>query len=415
MLHRFVADVNVLTRVRALRWLAVLPMLGVCLQATAQTLPAGPVRAFDGRVVVAGEVVATVGDTDDIAYFNYTDYRHNAFRMLRLGLSGLWQPARWIAFVGEARTENLGAVSASAAYIRIRPWPDRPLDIQAGRIPPSFGAFSRRTYSHDSPLIGYPLAYQYLTALRSDAVPASANDLLRMRGRGWRSSFPLGSTRPGPGVPLVSAFRWDTGVQVRWTHGPLEISGSVTSGSLSSPRVSDDNAGKQISGRLVVTPVAGLVVGTSAARGAWLSSNVPRPTPAPHLVQAAAGADVEYSRDHWLVRGETIWSRWTLPYPLAPSSNRSVSALAAWVEAQYRLTPRIVAASRLDRLGFSTIAGSAASVALPWDAPVNRVEASLGYYLQRNLVARLAVQANQRDSGRVRQRTYFAGQLAYWF
>ena len=106
---------------------------------------------------------------------------------------------------------------AYAAYVRVRPWRRHRFDIQAGRIPPTFGAFGRRAYSTDNPLIGYPLAYQYLTSLRPDAIPATADDLLRMRARGWRSSFPVGSQTPGPGVPLVTAFRWDTG-----RAGPLE-------------------------------------------------------------------------------------------------------------------------------------------------------------------------------------------------
>ena len=41
----------------------------------------------------------------------------------------------------------------------------------------TFGAFARRTYANDNPLIGYPLAYQYLTSLRPDAVPATADAL----------------------------------------------------------------------------------------------------------------------------------------------------------------------------------------------------------------------------------------------
>ncbi len=105
----------------------------------------------------------------------------------------------------------------------MRPWRRHALDIQAGRIPPTFGAFSRHTYGTDNPVIGYPLAYQYLTSLRTDAVPGTADDLLGMRARGWRSSFPVGSETPGPGVPLITAFRWDTGVQVRWKHGPIEV------------------------------------------------------------------------------------------------------------------------------------------------------------------------------------------------
>ena len=37
-------------------------------------------------------------------------------------------------------------------------------------MPPTFGAFARRTYANDNPLIGYPLAYQYMTTMRADAL-----------------------------------------------------------------------------------------------------------------------------------------------------------------------------------------------------------------------------------------------------
>src|SRR5256886_9040457 len=66
-------------------------------------------------------------------------------------------------------------------------------DIQAGRVPPTFGAFARRAYVSDNFLIGYPLAYQYLTSLRPDAVPANADELLRSEerrvGKEWRSRW----------------------------------------------------------------------------------------------------------------------------------------------------------------------------------------------------------------------------------
>lgn len=379
----------------------------------AQILPESPIRTSDGRLVVSAELIATVGSQDETAFFNYTDYEHNALRMFRLGTSGVWRPAGWLALAAELRSEDLEHPSLYAAYARIRPWRDRGFDIDVGRIPPAFGAFSRRGYSTDNPVIGYPLAYQYLTSLRTDAVPAVADDVLRMRARGWRSSFPVGVTTPGPGVPLISGFRWDTGVQVRWKAGPVDATGALTNGTLSNPRVSDDNAGKQVSGRVAMTPAVGLIIGVSGAGGAWLSQSVPS-TGAPQ--QRALGADIEYSRDHWIVRGELVFSRWALPLPLAPSNAESVSALGRWVEGRYRITPRIFVAARADRLGFSRLQGSApGSPALAWDAPVTRIEAGAGYYLQRNLVARATVQANRRSGGRVRDRTFISAQLAYWF
>ena len=385
----------------------------------AQRLPEGPLRSPDGSLRLGGEVVGTLGAADDTAFFNYTDYEHNALRMLRLALAGEWRPIAPISFVAEVRSEDFQHVAAHAAYVRVRPWQSRPFDIQAGRIPPSFGAYGRRVYNADNPLIGYPLAYQYLTSLRPDAIPASDDDLLRMRGRGWRSSFPVGSITDAPGVPVVSGFRWDTGVQARWITPSVEATASVTAGTLSYPQISDDNDGRQIAGRVAVRPVIGLVVGASAARGAWLSQRVVDTLPAPmregSFTQRAFGADAEYSRDYWVVRGELVWSEWTIPL-VQTGTERSLGALGMWLEGRYRVTPRLFLAARADRLSFSRISGTLfGERPIPWDAGVERIEAGLGWYFQRNLLARAALQRNWRDGGRVTSRTFVAGQLAYWF
>ena len=121
---------------------------------------------------------------------------------------------------------------------------------RSGRVPPTFGAFARRTYATDNPLIGYPLAYQYLTSLRADALPANADELLRMRGRGWLSSFSVGNPAPIAGVPLVSAFRWDTGVQVHAGDRRRRARPRRSPPARSrNPLVRDDNGGQQVAGR----------------------------------------------------------------------------------------------------------------------------------------------------------------------
>ena len=104
-----------------------------------------------------------------------------------------WNSRRWItpalvvtpvAVITELRTIQFDAPEAYALYMRWRPWQSQDLDIHAGRIPPTFGAFSRRLYVTDNPLIGMPLGYQYLTAARNDAVPATTAELARMREEG---------------------------------------------------------------------------------------------------------------------------------------------------------------------------------------------------------------------------------------
>jgi hypothetical protein len=384
------------------------------LAAAAQGLLSEPVQLFDGRVRIGGEISATFGAHDDEAFFNYTDYERNTLRTFRAAITGMWQPASRIAFLGELRTEDLEEPAAYAAFVRVRPWRDVPLDVQAGRIPPVFGAFGRRRYQSDQLLIGYPLAYQYLTSLRADAIPATADDLLRMRGRGWQSSFPVGSAVPAPGLPLISAFRWDTGVEATWSSPAIEAAASVTTGTLSNPRFGDDNGGKQLSGRVAARPVIGLVLGASAARGAWISDDVAHGGDSP--AQTALGADAEYSRDHWIVRTEVVWSRWDVPFVTTPPEGNAVHSLGAWIEGRYRISPRVYLAGRADRLGFSNLTGTIFGGAPEsWDAPVTRYEVGGGYSLRRNLVLRVVAQANRRSGGRVERRTFISSQVVWWF
>jgi hypothetical protein len=386
--------------------------------ARAQDLPSGPVSLGDGRLVLGADVAVTIGERDEVGWFNYTDYEYNALRMVRMALSGEWRIASPLALVGELRTENLGHVSPYALYLRVRPWRNRPIDIQAGRIPPVFGAFGRRAYSNDNPLIGYPLAYQYLTSLRADALPQTADDVLRMRARGWQTNYPIGSATFEPGVPLVTAFRWDTGVEVRATGPIFEVAGAITSGTLSNPRVVDDNDGKQLAARVTAKPIVGLVLGASVARGEFVDDDAVAAAGADQdesYAQRAFGADIEYSRGYGIVRAEFVWSQWRIPAIAAPLIDRPLGAWAGLVEGRYRMLPRLYLAARVDWLDFSHLHGTIfGAEAVPWDAPISRVEAGGGWYFRRNLVGRVTWQHNWRDAGRLRQKSFVAGQLLFW-
>jgi hypothetical protein len=379
--------------------------------ARAQGLPEEPIVLADGLLTLGGDVSATFGP-EDPGFFNYTDYEDSALRMLRLDMTAALRAGEHVSLLGEIRSQNVSAPQAYALYLRIRPWIGRRFDIQAGRIPPTFGAFSRRTYEADNPLIGYPLAYQYLTSLRPDALPATADELLGMRGRGWLSSFSIGNLTAAPGVPLVTAFRWDTGVQAHTEYDAVDFTASVTTGTLSNPRFSDDNAGRQVAGRIVVRPAAGLVVGASGAHGPFVSRAAARDAVGSEhdgaFSQTAWGADIEYSRGYYVIRVESVLSRWRLPI-----LETHLRSLATSVEGRYKLRPGFYVAARFDRLGFSEIAGSSGPET--WDAPVTRTEVGGGYSIQRNLLLKVAGQFDRRDGGRTRRARMLAGQLVFWF
>ena len=295
-------------------------LLGSPPETTGQALPSEPISVAGGRLVISGEASASIAAKDN-GYFNNSDYAQNALRRLSLGVTTSLSLGERVWVLGDVRTESGRPFGVYAAFVRVRPWATRSIDLQAGRIPPTFGAFARRGYGLGNPLVGLPLPYQYLTSLRADALPASADDLLSMRGRGWRPAYPIGAQTRERGLPLVSALRWDTGLQVRVGDRPVAIVAAVTNGSLSNPVVRDDNAGKQLAVRAAFQPSASLAFAVSGARADFVSRaarNALPPGVARRTTQTGLGVDAEFSRDHWLVRVEGVLSSWRVPAVAAP-------------------------------------------------------------------------------------------------
>jgi hypothetical protein len=376
------------------------------------------------RVSFAGEITGTFAPEDD-GYFNYTDYSNSVVRLFTASVDGALHVGDRVELLGEVRLQNTDA-TASGLYVRVRPWRDGPLALQAGRIPPVFGRFARRGYGRSNPLIGVPLAYQYLTTLRASEVPWGSDALLAVRGRGWLVTYPrYASADPqggyGPGLPLVSSMRWDTGVQAHVAATRYAASVALTNGSLSNPRVGDDNGGKQVAARASWQPAPAIDLGVSFSRGAFLARNatnaLPVTTPRNRYVQTAVGVDAEGSAGYWVIRGEAIVSRWTLPEVGMPAIEDPLRAVALTLEGRYRWTPRLHVAARGERLTFSDLRGATQYGTLPWDAPVSRIEVGAGYALTRHVSAKAAWQYNWRqgvDWPQPRE-GLLAVQVAAWF
>lgn len=353
------------------------------------------------RLTFGVEALASVATEDHEAYFNYGSYGHSSTRLVRLRVDAALRLGGRAAILAEGRLDNGDGPSLSALYLRVRPFGDRAFDLQAGRIPPVFGAFPRRAYGSDNPLIGLPLAYQYLTSLRSDSIPSSAHDLLLMKGLGAENFYPIGADTWDHGLPLVAGDRWDTGVQARVVSGRWTVAAGLSQGTPSNPRVEDDNSGKQVAARVELRPVLGLVLGASAAQGDYLAREartaLPSAAGGSSHRQRVVGADAEVSWDYWLFRAEGVWSRWSVPLVEPPWVTSPLRAWGLFLEGRRKILPGLYVAGRFDHLGFSEIKdpyGPGTSTA--WDAPVTRLEAGGGYSLRHNLVLKVALQQNWR-------------------
>src|SRR5688572_5566173 len=250
-------------------------------------------------LIWGAEMAASVSRRDDDAFFNYTDYEHSTLRQVRLRLMLETRlPARWDV-LGEIRVEN-DLLNAPALFVRWQPWAARPFHAQAGRLPLTIGAFARRAYGSDNLLVGVPLVYQYLTSVRPDALPQTADDVLRMRARGWRPSYPLGSTGLAAGLPLLAYSRGDTGVQMQWTAATWTAAAAVTRGTAADPRVRDNNSGVTLSSRIAMVHPSGLTIGVSGSRGSWVAQEVTSLLTTEQenrsTAQTLVGIDAEFAR-----------------------------------------------------------------------------------------------------------------------
>ena len=409
---------------RRVAW-ALMPLAWVlgATAAGAQDWPDRPLTVANGRVTVGGDATLTAG-TEDPGYFNFTDYGRSALRLVRFDAVASLRVTEQVSCLAELRAEGDSGeghwtAGAYAAYVRVKPWTGRPFEVQAGRIPTAFGGFSRRTYGSANLLIGYPLAYQYLTSLRADAVPRTADDLVDMRGRGWYAHYPIGAEYWDRGVPIVSVFRYDTGVlaKIGLPGDRAEIAASLTAGTLSNPGLGDGNGSTQVAVRVAARPWPGLQVGVSGASGAFLEERVrdvlPGDAAGRQYRQRAFGADAEVSHGYWLVRTELVSTDWRLPALGAPPLARPLRATSWLAEGRYKLAPGLYAAARYDRMFFNRIPGTAGSIS--WDASLWRVEAGGGYSVRRNVMLKASYQYNRRDGGLVAVAHLAAAQVALWF
>jgi hypothetical protein len=405
-------------RVRRLGCLLILVVSG---HAAAQDTASGTAVSLGSRWAFGGSASISMAP-EDTGYFNYSTGAYSVLRLVRLDGSASLRAGSRVTIVGDLRVQGgLGEggwqIRPYALFARIRPWSERAVDVQVGLIPPVFGAFSRRAYGTDNPLIGFPLGYQYVTTLRPDALPASADELLSKRGSGWRVQYSIGNPAPDYGVPLADGLRYPAGVEVHAGRGRVEASVAVTTGSSSVPDDLDIGWRPQVSGRIAARPITGLVIGGSLSNGTFLTraltDTLGTTGGGSADDQTAAGLDAEYSLGHLIVRAEGIASWWRLPGSAPPYLREPLRAFALDVEGRYRILPGLYAAIRVDRLDFSEVCGTVAC--LPWDAPVRRIEAGGGYSIRRNIVLKGAYQYNWREGARHSRLGLAAGQLLVWF
>ena len=240
--------------------------------ASAQDWPDRPITLADGRITVGGDVTLTVG-SDDNGFFNYTDYERSTLRLMRFGVVASLRATPHLSFLTELRAEgDSGAGQWSGQSTRhtsgFSRGPRTPSSCRRARFRRrSAGSAATRT-APTTCSIGYP--WRIRTCRRCAPTPCRARPTTSWRcvGAGGIAYFPVGSDTWNNGVPPISVFKYDTGVLAKLALPArgLEVSTSVTAGTLSFPGLDDHNGAPQVAARVVARPLPGLAFGVSGSR-----------------------------------------------------------------------------------------------------------------------------------------------------
>lgn len=416
--------------------LAVVLGSGPLSTSAAQGLPQGPVSWLGGRMIVSGSVSAATASGGTDTSFNAGDYGQDTLRLVELTVAPTvaLTPAAFLA----ADLRAAGGLGRSDWYFRpytlvagLRPVRGRPVTVSAGLLQTPFGG-AARGYGRENLLVGLPLVYQYRSVLpasglhdpTSGAPPRGPAPYADRTGQAAGSPYApvppapsaspvtafssaspdYGSDYDATGLPIVDTRGWNAGVRLDAGGDRGGITAALTRGALSNPLSRSGSPGWQVAGRVAAQPTPGLVVGLSGVGGRYGRA----PSRGAALNETVLGADVEWSRDYWLVRGEVVHSRRDAWWD---DGRHALQVTGLDIEARYRLLPGLSAAARAGRLWFGQSPSGAA-----WDADVSRLEAGFGWSPSRPALVKVSYQYNRRPDGPGRHTLHRAAvQALVWF
>lgn len=346
---------------------------------------AGPARVAASDLVstltVRGTLDVTGHGRSEALDLDGTAIGDSPYDPYRLRLFTEAQVAPGIQVYAQSLLDESHYELAEGAYVMFTPWEGRDAHLLAGKIPFAIGTWEPRSYSNKNPLIGAPLLYSYYTSLVPWA-PAFTADAQRAKaGGGWMLSS-IGMTTAWDGW-------WDAGVMAQGSAHPIEYALAATQGTPSAPAPGrDPSPGNGWSGRLGVAPTAGLRLGVSGATGPYLPDGAAYAVPAGHEVkdyrQDLLMSDFEWQGGRIELRGEGALNAWGTP------SLGTLRVRSGYAELRAGLGAAAWFAARVEGMRFSHFATSTGDA--PWDDDVDRVEAGLGYRLDRNALVKLVYQ-----------------------
>lgn len=300
--------------------------------------------------------------------------------------------------------------------LRYTPWLDGRLTLQVGKFATVVGNWALRHSSWTNPFITAPLPYEHLTGIWDNEAVRSSTTLLQ-----WahiRPGLPpaIAATEKRLRLPLIWGPSYTLGAAVSGEHRRFQYALEVKHAGLSSrPRTwnhwDEDHEHPTVSGRLGYRPSPMWDFGVSASAGSYLQPIAQR-TLAPRqglgdYRQLIVGQDISFAWRYLQVWAEVYAARFEIP------TVANADTLAYYVEAKYKLTPRLATAVRWNEQLFGTIPDRLGATV--WGRDVWRIDVAPSYRFTPHVQFKVQYSLQHGDEGSRDFTRLVAGQFTLRF
>lgn len=283
-----------------------------------------------------------------------------------------------------------GDVRFDEYFLRYTPFDDNRLNVQAGKFATVVGNWVARHDSWNNPFITAPVPYENVVIVGDQAAPPNRTAFLARRNRPDQKPIWL---------PVLWGPSYTTGAALFGLAHRVEYAIEIKNASLSSRPVAwdPDKVGwgaPTVSGRLGYRPNATWNMGMSFSHGTYLlpaaEDTLPRGKDLADFNQTTLAHDMSYAWRHWQIWGEIFASRFEVP------NVGNADTLAYYLEAKYKITPKLFGAVRWNQQFFDKISNGLGGKER-WDRDLWRIDTALGFRFDRHLQTKLQYSFNQQN------------------
>jgi hypothetical protein len=292
-------------------------------------------------------------------------------------------------------------------FLRYAPFDDPRIGIQVGKFATVVGSWVLRHDSWQNPFINAPLPYENITTVSDWEAPSSRQDFA---GRRFQT------TEQYERIPLIWGPNYTAGAAILGTIDHFDYAFEIKNAAISSPPDSwqpteMDWSNPHFAGRIGFRPNESWNFGTSGSIGPYMTDRALHTLPPgkdlDNYNQYLLGEDVSFAWRHLQLWAEVFEARFEVP------TVGSADILSYYLEARYKITPQLFAATRWNQQLYGTVPAGGSQQ--PWGNDIWRVDSAVGYRLTNFLQLKIQYSFSHQDAPLQQGEQLVAGQATIKF